>query len=254
MSLTAILPLIFGGIAGGSNLSASIINREQSRGDIDRQNEYNSPINQLARLREAGFPMAAGFQGGVTAGSQSALPQTSGAAASNAIAGFISTAVQLKQLKLIDAQIAKTQEEGQSVAIDNQIKMLDPTAGEPLSYGARMARLQYETAGLHKDLLENSYDINSMEYKLRKELYDDGTLSQITRQQLESLIVSLGIARQTENKGRIMDSIIERMKTNGIGLFEALLMAFGMGQLGMGDLRFPNINTGTNYKEFHIYK
>jgi len=77
----------------------SQLERAQSRGDIARQNAYNSPLQQIARLREAGLPNAA-LLNGTQAGNQSALPQTN-----KSLGNFITTQTQLKQLEILKAEI-----------------------------------------------------------------------------------------------------------------------------------------------------
>lgn len=94
------LALALPGIIGAAG---SIIGRAQSRGDIARQNAYNSPANQVKRLREAGLPMAA-LEGG-QAGTQSALPETSGEKIGESIGNYMTTSTQQLQLKLLQEEI-----------------------------------------------------------------------------------------------------------------------------------------------------
>lgn len=95
---------ILGALPIAGDLIGGTIDRMQSRRDIAKQNAYNEPRAQLARLREAGLPMAAmiGGQGG---GLQSALPHTSGKSSTGNISNFISSQMQLKQLEILKAEI-----------------------------------------------------------------------------------------------------------------------------------------------------
>lgn len=235
-------------ISAGTSIGSSIFNREQSKRDIDRQNAYNSPIQQVARLKEAGLPMAALTDG--HAGSQSALPQTSGQGIKDALGSFITTQLQKKQIELMEAQIRKTNEEAQGQANKNQIDMLDPLAGTPVSSMARMARLDFEMKQIQKEMMSRSKDIQELDYKVQKELTDDGTITAITRFQLQGLINGVILGNQSINKGLVMDRVIQEMKKGkgSITLFEALLMAFGTNQLSGGHIQFPSINhTTRNY-------
>lgn len=90
--LTALLPGLIGA-------AGSIFSRAQSRGDIARQNAYNSPAQQLKRLREAGLPNAAALN--QQASQQSSLPQTSGEGLGRNLGSFISTQTQLQQLAIL---------------------------------------------------------------------------------------------------------------------------------------------------------
>lgn len=97
---------LLGTIAGGlpivGDILGSLIERGQARGDIERQNEYNHPKNQLARLREAGLPMAAML--GATANTQSGIPHQTGSGTKN-IGAYITTQMQLKNLEILKAEI-----------------------------------------------------------------------------------------------------------------------------------------------------
>lgn len=95
--LAAAIPT-FGSIVG--SIGQSLFNR----GDINKQNRYNSPINQVRRLREAGLPMASLTAG--NSGNQSALPNNEGFAhAGKSIGEFISTSMQLAELDKLKADI-----------------------------------------------------------------------------------------------------------------------------------------------------
>jgi len=88
------------------DIAGKMIDRAQSRKDIERQNAYNTPAAQLARLRKAGLPM--GAMGGNIANTQSALPQTSGsgiAEGGRGIANFITNQTQLQQLEILKEEV-----------------------------------------------------------------------------------------------------------------------------------------------------
>lgn len=93
--LAAWLPAAIGAVG-------AMIGRKQSQGDIARQNAYNSPAQQVKRLREAGLPIAA-MEGGY-AGEQSQLPETSGREIGGNIASYITTQTQLQQLKILEEE------------------------------------------------------------------------------------------------------------------------------------------------------
>lgn len=104
------VPLIVAGIQAASGVGEGLIQRGQNRRAIERQNEYNSPVNQLARLREAGLPFAAFSD--TAAGNQSqAEPQTDNRL--DRIGEIIQTAATQKQMELLDAEIHKTKGEGE---------------------------------------------------------------------------------------------------------------------------------------------
>lgn len=100
------LPLIGAGLAailpGIIGAAGSLIGRAQSRGDIARQNAYNHPAAQVARLREAGLPMSA--LTGESAGNQAANPITSGEGVGK-IGSYVANQQMQKQMELLDQEI-----------------------------------------------------------------------------------------------------------------------------------------------------
>lgn len=93
-------------IPGIGAASSAALQRKWALLDRDFQNEYNTPANQLKRLKEAGLPAAAFFSGGVS--SQSDQPRsvnvdpTLGAA--EGMSNFFKNRFQNAQLRLLDAQ------------------------------------------------------------------------------------------------------------------------------------------------------
>lgn len=241
----------------------NLIQRKQSQKDIERQNEYNSPKAQLARMREAGLPMAA--MTGVSS-SQASLPMTNEGVAKG-ISGYFATAAAKKQLELLDAQIKNTQvstlktaEEANRVAYDLQLDQIDPEQGQPVSYKWRMMNLDYQMKQVAKEIQQNSKEISDLDLKVHRELTEDGTISSITRNQLQGMINGVELGRMQINKGKALDTLIEIMKQGGIKLHEAILMAIMQSQIGpAGGIHFPDYNprntninvTGEQYHE-HI--
>lgn len=254
-------------ISAGGSLAGSALSRGGSRRAIDRQNEYNKPINQIARLKEAGLPYAAFAN--TTAGQQSQVqPYTEsglGEGIKGGIERYFMTTMQAKQIELLDAQIkateaqaAKTGEEGQKVANENQLFTMDPTQGEPVSYGARMNKFQFEIREMERNMMENNNEIKRLDNKLQKELYQDGTIEKTSRLELEGLVNAVAGSAQNVNKGKAVDTIIERMSKNGLTLIEAITLALAMSQIGSGAIHFPNMSRSTHtrgetYQNIHIH-
>lgn len=94
-------PFLAAALPGLISAAGSFITRQQSRGDINRQNAYNHPAMQVARLREAGLPYGALTNN--SAGNQSALPQTTDGGLGK-IAEHATTRMQLKQLEILEAE------------------------------------------------------------------------------------------------------------------------------------------------------
>lgn len=95
-----LIPLLKEAAPYAAQFLGSQIERAQSRGDIARQNAYNSPTQQIARLREAGLPNAALLNGGPSTGNQTSLPSTN-----KSLSNYITSQTQLKQLDILKAEI-----------------------------------------------------------------------------------------------------------------------------------------------------
>lgn len=120
---------LFGGILsaaipGIGAASAANLQRRWALQDLERQNIYNSPAEQLKRLRDAGLPAAAFFSSG--ASSQSDQPRsvnvdpTLGAA--QGVNNFFTNRLQQAQIRAMEAQIANTQAQTRSANADADIK------------------------------------------------------------------------------------------------------------------------------------
>lgn len=117
------------------NLFYYNLQRQDALKDQATQNEYNSPVNQVARMKEAGLnPHAIGGQATVASQSQ-ALQRTPIAPASKApqvtagTTGFMQL-MAAKQMQNIEAQTEKTRAETQNVLKDGKTKDLQYMADD----------------------------------------------------------------------------------------------------------------------------
>lgn len=236
--IAAAVPLIASGVSAVGDVIGGIFRRKQSKQDIADQNAYNHPLAQVRRLREAGLPMAS-LLGGAGTGTQGGVPEPAdfSKVGSNTLSSYLTTQSQMKQLKLLDADIAKTEAEAQGQAILNQINTGDPMAGEPVSYLQRKARLDIETKQLESYIAKNNADIGLIDAAVKKDLHSTGTLSAAVRQSLAKLVVDTNINMQAERRGRIIDFLIKRMEQSGgkLTVAEALFHAIISGSFGPGN-------------------
>lgn len=142
------------------------------------QAAYDLPSAQVQRLRDAGLnPMLMYGQGGTSLTSQSAPQSASAPSGSQAnlsydsshFAHIANAAMMMAQIKALNAQSEKTEQESQNLETENQQKRLDFQFSQE-TYNIRKA-IQYHNA----DLLRTSMD------KMRQEIYNS---SQITTQQI----------------------------------------------------------------------
>lgn len=227
------------------------------RNAINRQNRYNDPASQVARLREAGLPLSA-LDGTAQAGNQSNTPQSHIGETANEISKFTGTMVQRKQLELMEAQIEatkattrKTNEEGQKIMNENQIYTMDPTAGDPVSYGARTATLETKGRELDNFLKDNERRLRAINLMIQEDLARDGTIQKITRQQLVNLALQTSLYRQQfrtiHAATAAANTLIDSMEKSGGKMTSA--EAF-FHQLLSGNMRsiLPNLGTDTGIR------
>lgn len=226
--LQFLIPAAIAAASGVGNFISGAQRRQQQQHDIAEQNKYNSPAEQLKRLREAGLPYGA-FESG-QAGTQSALPEANAALnnfGSESLTNFMTTHLQLKQIELLDAQIKNTQEEAQGKAIDNQVKQLDPFAGEPVSYAARKAKLEVQMQQLQYDMSANRYEMEKIDYEVKKSLNSTGHLTGEVRQRVANMWWSMKSIQQayrnTENATKAFNVMIEQLEKGGMSVGEAFI-------------------------------
>lgn len=209
--IPALIPLLAAGLTAAGSIGGAALSRGGSRRAIDRQNEYNSPKNQVQRLREAGLPYAAltnsisGNQSQTQAYTESGF----GEAIGGGIDKFIQTTQQKKAIEAIDAQInatnaqaeathsqrEKTNAERDTILYDLQMKQRDPTM-DGTSYVERTQSLEIEYRQLQNEMSRMGNDFKLIENIVQRDLYYDGTLTNTARQQLKNLMMQSDTMQQ----------------------------------------------------------
>lgn len=96
-------------------IGSSLLQRKWALKDWHMQNEYNSPKAQVARLKEAGLPLATMFggQGGSTSSDVQSTNVDPTMGSAKGLEAYMQNRMQKKQAELIDAQILKTNQDAQ---------------------------------------------------------------------------------------------------------------------------------------------
>lgn len=138
------------------NIFSSLQQRKWAKKDLAEQNKYNSPAEQLARLKAAGLPAAAFFGGGVSSQSDqprsTQIDQTLGTAP--LIEKFSMNAIQKKQLQILDAEIMEKEALAKLHAAEANwwtgqgTSSASPTGTPPQPRYAMRAQGQLNTQGL----------------------------------------------------------------------------------------------------------
>lgn len=216
-------------IAGLSKLLAS-------RVALNKQNRYNSPIEQMRRIREAGLPFAA-FEAG-QAGSQSQLPDLSGF---DTIGSAVGTGItQGNQMKLFfellrkagfDADIRGNEADISTAERDALMNnFVDYGAGNkvPIAGAKKLAEFEITKFGQwsagHKEAMD------AIDRKIKEERFDSGRLVEILDEEFDRLVNTNKAMRQAwqgnEDKDAAFKTIVEIMKGSDgkLGFMEALLI------------------------------
>lgn len=107
----SILPGILSTLPVIGSIGAAALSRRWAQKDLQQQNLYNSPKQQIERLKEAGLPLASMFSG--SGGSQSEQPRQTqidpSLGAAKGLEQYYIGTMQKKQLQLITEQIGKAE-------------------------------------------------------------------------------------------------------------------------------------------------
>lgn len=148
-------------IENKQNLGYYNMQRQDALADWSRQNEYNSPVNQVARMKEAGLnPHILGGQATVASQAQQVQRTPIASAAKSNITAGTTGFMQLmaaKQMQNIEAQTAKTVEETKNVQKDGRQKDLDYMVNDKNQLNQSTTNLMNSVA-----ILENNQADNSM--------------------------------------------------------------------------------------------
>jgi len=205
-----------------------------SRMEVNRQNKYNSPIEQAKRLREAGLPMAAAES---FKNEQANLPDTSSiGTATDRLGDYYKIGKLGKEIEILDnqilywvnragistAELALTQNE-KAWLLDQGILQSDGTLKSnfamlkenEMKVSDAMAKLKYHEA-----------EIKGLEELVKRSTTDEE--EKIIEKKLEALTLSITAGWQdynnTQNFTEAKNTIIDMMKEGGLNGFEALAL------------------------------
>lgn len=200
---------------------------------IRAQNRYNSPFQQVQRLKAAGLPFAA-FSAG-QAGNQSQLPDFSGFDnIGNAVNSGINQSNQIDMFRELlrkagfDADIRENEaalsaedflEMGMSGRVIN---------GEYITNQRFMKRMEIEMKEM--DWWYKRYEgrIKEIDAKIKEDLAASGKLSEGAEAEIDRLLLSNKLLRQqlksNDDRAAAQAKIVETMSKGGLSFWEALML------------------------------
>lgn len=186
------------GMIGG--LGATFLGRYWAKKDRDYANKYNSPEEQLKRLRAAGLPMAAmyGNMGGTT--QQSEIPRSSeidpSLGSAKLIEGYAFSQQRRAELKLLNATAdEKTAQATMQTALAN-ILMSDPRISEPVSVQARGVFAELKSKEAMTSIKENEAIIEDVDARLKVDWYKKGYFTKEMIGKIEQLYRQIDVLNQ----------------------------------------------------------
>lgn len=233
--------LLAAAIAGGaipafSNILGGIIQRRQSIADRN----YNSPINQVKRLNDAGLPMAA-LTGGVAAQQPAETNDLGMGKAGEGFHNFVKTKMDMKALELLEEQIAtqkmttqKVGAEATGLMLSNNINQSDPETTNPVAWQARMKQFEYLKAKADNVIKNNEAKMSTIDKEVKESLHKTGTITGKARAELRNMINQIDLGKQAISRGDVMNTLINELKKGGVSTAEAFLHSIISGGIGIG--------------------
>jgi len=178
----------------GSFLDAglgAIQNNQQNKANqkmVDRQNEYNSPVNQVARLRQAGLNPAMMYGSGSVANTQQQAPQVNKPAPTN----FGSAMAQYFDAKLKQVQTENAQTQAQLMQ-------------------AQIDKLKEDTKYVSQNIKGSAFDLSQ-----RERLADtnfDYMKSKVTQTEQNNVALAIKNSYLKEKEKAILGDIYSRINT-----------------------------------------
>lgn len=239
-------------LPSAANIFSLVLQRRWARKDLERQNRYNSPAEQLKRLKEAGLPAAAFFSGGVS--SQSDQPRSTEVSPDLGTSAFFDkfamNQLQKKQLEIMDAEVrekranASLKESEAQWLLTNRMSNQDPSFApgtvhprQHLLLQADMNMKDYQVRNIRitNEIEETVNKIKKLELDNRSD-YDRNRMAQ----EVVKLVMQNDMMKQvidtTRDKMVFMRAVSQGFQKDGIKGIEAILFNLMYGEGGVNAL------------------
>lgn len=188
------------------SLGAAAIQRNWALKDWNRVNAYNTPKEQVKRLREAGLPLATMFggQGGSTASPVDTTQVDPTLGTARGLEAHFTNRMQRKQLELMDQDLrVKTAEADIKEGERNWKLSMTPD----LLYGSQPGidtsnleqtlNIQKETANFQRLYEGAKNQIEQVAMRVQEMLEKEGVLAEKQRQEIKNMIVNMNLSNIT---------------------------------------------------------
>lgn len=218
--------LALGAISPIASIGAAALQRNWALKDWHRQNEYNSPKQQINRNKQAGLPLAAMFsQGGSTSSDVRATQVDPSLGTARGIEAFQSNRLQRKQLQLMDEQIG----EAEANKVIAQVAANEAT-GKDFYYRSP----KFDEKG---NLIVGNRQQDSLALSMREQEAKTKTAEVMadlsrakTQSEIDHILQTIGLGAQQYMHNNIMQRvdhwISNRLNNKGINALEAAFYKF----------------------------
>lgn len=237
------LSVVAPGIGAALGLGAAAIQRKWALRDWERQNEYNSPVAQVQRNKEAGLPLAAMFggSGGSTSSDVRGTPVDPTLGVAQGMQNYFQNRLQKKQIELLDAQIDKTNVEAYNIGEDYNRKKVEnqwffSEVDDPNLVDTNMFRglnNERKMKEANRFIQEHEQRIREIEKEVKNDLHSTGTLSEQTRNQVGILANQVKLSGFQVNNALIEQKLLESLNKDGLTVGEAFIHSIMKGIIGV---------------------
>lgn len=224
------------------NIASLLLQRSWAKKDLAAQNLYNSPVEQLKRLKEAGLPAAAFFSGGVS--SQSDQPRAVNVSpdlgTSEVFNKFQLNQIQKLQVQDMEQAVRLKKIQGDMAEAERDFMLTEwfdnmkNPVGTPLfrtlkaklhenEARAKVEEIMVDIRGIEKSV-RGQYDAEAQAVKIRQMLLQNETIKMLLDTQRDKQI--------------FMRSVSQAFQKNGINGVEAVIfnLLYGEGASSMLNL------------------
>lgn len=224
-------PLLAAGISAGASILGAKLNNDaiernnqRQEGLINKQNSYNNPTEQVARMRQAGLNPYM-MLGQITPGNQQSIAATQAGNYDTAVNGAVEGVNQALTAKLNNSTIDLNNANSQNAHADAALKRVDLVSRSAkneaeinsLVKQGKLSEQQAEQLRLQNDLTQLTWD-----EQIKKPSLENGALlSSNSKLNQETVALKLQNAITKENGKKISDAQLRLLSAQVVDLFES---------------------------------
>ena len=224
-------PLLAAGISAGASILGAKLNNDaiernnqRQEGLINKQNSYNNPTEQVARMRQAGLNPYM-MLGQITSGNQQSIAATQAGNYDTAVNGAVEGVNQALTAKLNNSTIDLNNANSQNAHADAALKRVDLVSRSAkneaeinsLVKQGKLSEQQAEQLRLQNDLTQLTWD----EHIKKPSLENGALLSSNSKLNQETVALKLQNAITKENGKKISDAQLRLLSAQVVDLFES---------------------------------